>query len=167
MFSPEQLALAQRVLERCRADKVMLATAESCTGGLIAACLTEIPGSSDVVDRGFVTYSDEAKAAALGVPAEALQAHGAVSEPVARAMAEGALARSRAQIAISCTGIAGPGGGSADKPVGLVHMACAMADRATIHWRRAYGNMGRSPIRLKTLEDALALVLRQLGEPVS
>ena len=167
MFSPEQLDLARRVLDRCRARKMMLATAESCTGGLIAACLTEIAGSSDVVDRGFVTYSNEAKQADLGVDPDLVMKHGAVSEPVARAMAEGAIKRSRAAIAVSCSGVAGPGGGSVDKPIGLVHIACAQSGRATIHLPRRYGNIGRSPIRLKTLEDALTLVLRQLGDSPS
>lgn len=166
MFSEAHLTLARRVLEGCRVRGVMLATAESCTGGLIAACLTEIAGSSDVVDRGLVTYSNDAKETLLGVPASALREHGAVSEPVARAMAEGACARSRAALAVSCTGIAGPGGGSREKPVGLVHLACAMAGRDTLHLRQTYGNMGRNAIRLATLEDALRLVLRQLGEPL-
>jgi nicotinamide-nucleotide amidase len=167
MFSAEQLDLARRVLDRCRAEKTMLATAESCTGGLIAACLTEIPGSSDVLDRGFVTYSNESKQADLGVDPDLIVRHGAVSEPVARAMAEGAIKRSQAALAVSCSGVAGPGGGSVEKPVGLVHIACARSGRATIHWPRSYGNIGRSPIRSKTLEDALTLVLRQLGDSPS
>jgi len=125
MLSPDLTALAIRTLEACRAGKLMVATAESCTGGLIAAVLTEIAGSSDVVDRGFVTYSNEAKQQALGVPATTIEAHGAVSEPTARAMAEGALARSIAQVAVSCTGIAGPGGAVPGKPVGTVWLATA------------------------------------------
>ena len=115
--------LATDVLEACRAAGVMAATAESCTGGMVAAALTNIAGSSDVVDRGFVTYSNEAKSDLLGVPMDLIIEHGAVSEPVARAMAEGALARSRAGVTVAITGIAGPGGGSAEKPVGTVHVA--------------------------------------------
>lgn len=161
MLSPDLTALAIRTLEACRAGKLMVATAESCTGGLIAAVLTDIAGSSDVVDRGFVTYSNEAKQEALGVPAAAIEAHGAVSEPTARAMAEGALARSNAQVAVSCTGIAGPGGATPGKPVGLVHLACARAGKPTLHLRREYGTIGRSEVRAATVADALHLILRQ------
>ena len=109
----------------CKAKKLMVATAESCTGGLVAGALTEIAGSSAVVDRGFVTYTNEAKAEMLGVPAERWRRHGAVSRETAEAMAKGALAHSRADLAVAITGIAGPGGGSAEKPVGLVHFAAA------------------------------------------
>ena len=161
MLSPDLTALAIRTLEACRAGKLMVATAESCTGGLIAAVLTDIAGSSDVVDRGFVTYSNEAKQQALGVPAATIDDHGAVSEPTARAMAEGALARSIAQVAVSCTGIAGPGGATAGKPVGLVHLACARAGKPTLHLRREYGTIGRSEVRAATVADALHLILRQ------
>ncbi len=151
---------ARRVLEACREQGLRLATAESCTGGLIAGALTEIPGSSDVVERGFVTYSNEAKIELLGVPAADIGAHGAVSEPVARAMAEGALARARAEIAVSCTGIAGPGGGTETKPVGLVHMACARKGRETLHeWRIFRG--GRGAVREQTVIAALDMLLRQ------
>ena len=117
--------LAQQVLERCRAGKLMLATAESCTGGMIAAALTDIAGSSDVVERGFVTYSNEAKTEMLGVPADLIERVGAVSEEVAQAMAAGALAHAPVDLAIAVTGIAGPGGGSAEKPVGLVYLGIA------------------------------------------
>lgn len=125
-------AAAARVLATCQAEGTMLVTAESCTGGLVSAALTAIAGSSTVLERGFVTYSNEAKAEMLGVPMALIQTHGAVSEDVARAMAEGALAHSHAQRAIAITGIAGPGGGSADKPVGLVHFAAARHGAATI-----------------------------------
>ena len=151
------LRLAETLLQRCRAAKLMLATAESCTGGLIAATLTEIAGSSDVFERGFVTYSNDAKIYAIGVPAEIVAGHGAVSEPVARAMAEGALRKSKADIAMACTGIAGPGGGSATKPVGLVHIAVAAHGQETMHQRMTYGDIGRAAVRRATVEDALNL----------
>ena len=149
---------AARVLALLRAHGLMAATAESCTGGLVAAALTAIPGSSDVVERGFVTYSNDAKTEMLGVPADLIAAHGAVSEPVARAMAEGALARSRADVAVSITGIAGPGGGSDTKPVGLVHFGAARRDRPTVHLERRYGDLGRDGIREASVLDALALL---------
>ena len=134
-----------------------IATAESCTGGLLAGLLTAIPGSSAIVERGFVTYSNAAKVDMLGVPESVLATHGAVSEAVARAMAEGALAHSRADIAIAITGIAGPGGGSPEKPVGLVHLALATAS-GTHHLERRYGDRGRAAIRRLAVEDALGLL---------
>lgn len=158
VLPPDLLDQAASVLEACRAGGVMVATAESCTGGLIAAVLTEIPGSSDVVDRGFVTYSNEAKQELLGVPADLLATHGAVSEPVARAMADGALARSRAGVTVAVTGVAGPGGGSADKPVGLVWLAVARRDGATVAVERRFGDIGRAGIRLETVRVALELI---------
>ena len=142
MISAALLDEAAALLAACRARGWMLATAESCTGGLIAAALTAIAGSSDVVDRGFVTYSNEAKMELLGVPGPLIAAHGAVSEPVARAMAEGALARSRATITIAVTGVAGPGGGTVAKPVGLVWFGLAAAWCGGAH--RAGGVSGRS-----------------------
>jgi nicotinamide-nucleotide amidase len=161
MFNNEQLRLARDVLERCRQRRLALATAESCTGGLIAACMTAIPGSSAVFTTGFVTYSNEAKVAQLGVDAALLVAEGAVAEPVARAMAEGALARSGANVAVGVTGIAGPGGGSRDRPVGLVHMAAARSGRPTIHQRVVFSG-DRQTVRMLTVEAALALLSRQL-----
>lgn len=149
---------AASLLDRLRARKLRLATAESCTGGLIAGLFTEIAGSSDVVDRGFVTYSNEAKTDMLGVPAGTIAAVGAVSEEVARAMAEGALARSLADIAVAVTGIAGPGGGSVEKPVGLVHFGLAMTGQPTVHAERRFGDIGRSEVRLATVETALDLI---------
>src|ERR1700710_2887612 len=122
MFSAALRASAERPLAAARVGGVKIAAAESCTGGLVAGLLTEIPGSSDVFDRGFVTYSNRAKEEMLGVPAAMTRQHGAVSEPVARAMAEGAIRNSAAQLALAITGIAGPGGGSDEKPVGLVHI---------------------------------------------
>ena len=149
------------VLERCRKAGIKLATAESCTGGLIAATLTEIAGSSDVVERGFITYSNAAKAELLAVSEQALSTHGAVSEPVARQMAEGALQRAHADIAVSVTGIAGPGGGTPTKPVGLVHLACAARDRDTLH-RRIVFKGNRATVRRKSVELAFTLILRHL-----
>jgi nicotinamide-nucleotide amidase len=149
---------AAALLQACRERGWMLATAESCTGGLVAALLTEVPGSSDVVERGFVTYSNEAKAEMLGVPADLIAAHGAVSEAVARAMAEGALAHSRADVAVSITGVAGPAGGSPAKPVGLVHFGLAVRGRTTVHRERRYGDLGRAEVRAKAVEDALGLL---------
>ena len=134
------------------------ATAESCTGGLVAALLTEIPGSSAVVERGFVTYSNEAKTDLVGVPADLIAAHGAVSEPVARAMAEGALRGSKADVAVAITGIAGPGGGTEAKPVGLVHFGLARTGAPTRHLERRYGDLGRAEVRRRAVGDALALL---------
>jgi nicotinamide-nucleotide amidase len=149
---------AARVLGLLRAHGLRAATAESCTGGLVAGALTAIPGSSDVVERGFVTYSNEAKAEMLGVPPALIATHGAVSEAVARAMAEGALAHSRAEVAVAITGIAGPGGGSDLKPVGLVHFAAAREGRPTAHLERRYGDLGRDGIRHAAVLDALDLL---------
>ena len=151
---------AHRVLEVLRAHGLKLATAESCTGGMIAAALTEIAGSSDVVERGFVTYSNEAKTELIGVPAAIIAANGAVSEPVARAMAEGAIENSRADIAVSVTGVAGPGGGTATKPVGLVHIACARRGVDTLHQEHRFRG-DRAAVRAASVIAALDMVLRQ------
>jgi nicotinamide-nucleotide amidase len=152
---------AVQLLEACREARVKIATAESCTGGLIAAALTAIAGSSDVVERGFVTYSNEAKTEQLGVAAALIERHGAVSEAVALAMAEGALARSRADIAVSVTGIAGPGGATATKPVGLVHLGCARRGRTTLLEQRIFAG-DRNAVREQSVTLALALIRRQL-----
>lgn len=134
-----------------------IATAESCTGGMIAAFLTDVPGSSAVVERGFVTYSNEAKCEMIAVPVDLIAAHGAVSEVVARAMATGALAASRADVAIAVTGIAGPGGGSVEKPVGLVHLA--LSDTATtLHREARFGDITRAAVRLETVATAFAML---------
>ena len=162
LYSPDLYSLAEATLAALRARGWMVATAESCTGGLIAGALTEIAGSSDVVDRGFVTYSNEAKMEMLGVPATMIAAHGAVSAEVAGAMAEGALARSRAQIAISVTGIAGPGGGSAEKPVGLVWFGCASAHKGIETISHIFPG-GRSAVRAATVAAAL-IMLRHRSE---
>jgi nicotinamide-nucleotide amidase len=152
---------AAALLDACRARHLMLATAESCTGGLIAATLTAIAGSSDVLDRGFVTYSNESKTELLGVPAALLAAHGAVSEPVARAMAEGALARSRADIAVAVTGVAGPGGGSVEKPVGLVWFGLARRGRG-VHSEQVVFPGDRAAIRAATVAHAFGLIRERL-----
>ena len=158
MFPADLIDAGRRVIELLRARRMKLVTAESCTGGLISALLTEIPGSSDVLERGYVTYSNAAKSSCLGIPAQLIATHGAVSEEVARAMASGALARSEADIAISVTGVAGPGGGSAEKPVGLVHFAAARKGQPVIHLERRFGDLGRTTIRLETVRGALDLV---------
>jgi nicotinamide-nucleotide amidase len=158
MIDDELRAVARRVLDACRARKLTIVTAESCTGGLLAAALTEIPGSSDVVDRGFVTYSDAAKQAMLDVPAQVLTEFGAVSRETAEAMARGALARSGADLAVSVTGIAGPGGGSVQKPVGLVHLAAMARQGRTIGRTTRYGEIGRSEVRLRSVAEALAML---------
>ena len=161
-FPADIIERAERLLSFCRSEGLRVATAESCTGGLIAACLTEIAGSSDVVDRGFVTYSNEAKRDLLGVPDELLMCVGAVSEEVARAMAEGALARSNATLAVAVTGIAGPGGGTTTKPVGLVHHACAGPGGAVLHRRVVYEG-DRGAVRLATVATALDMMIEGAG----
>ena len=158
MFPVDLLMRAEKLLESSRAQSLRIATAESCTGGLIAALLTEIPGSSDVFGRGFVTYSNQAKQDMLGVPGALLRQHGAVSEAVARAMAQGAVRNSTAQLSIAVTGIAGPGGGSEEKPVGLVHIAAARAGEPTIHRECRFGDIGRGQIRLRSVETALEMM---------
>jgi nicotinamide-nucleotide amidase len=152
-------ALARRVLDACRARGATLATAESCTGGLVAGALTDVAGSSDVLDRGFVTYSNAAKEEMLGVAAAALARHGAVSRETAEAMARGALARSGADLSVAITGIAGPRGGSADKPVGLVHFAAAARDGRLIHREKRFGDVGRHEVRLASVVEALQMLL--------
>jgi nicotinamide-nucleotide amidase len=164
MIDDEVRALATRVLDACMARKLVVATAESCTGGLVAGSLTEIAGSSAVVDRGFVTYSNEAKAEMLGVPEAMLIEHGAVSKPVAEAMAKGVLARSGVDLAVSITGIAGPGGGSAQKPVGLVHFGAAARTGRLILREKRYGDIGRSAIRRASVIEALDLLLELAAE---
>jgi nicotinamide-nucleotide amidase len=153
---------AAALLDAYRQRGLKIATAESCTGGLVAALLTEIAGSSAVVERGFVTYSNEAKTELIGVPASLIATHGAVSEPVARAMAEGAVAHSYADVAVGITGIAGPGGATATKPVGLVHFGMARKGAATVHLERRYGDLGRETVRQRAVEDALSLLEQAL-----
>lgn len=160
MFSNALLSLAKVVLADARAAKLRIVTAESCTGGLIAACLTEIPGSSDIVDRGFVVYSNRSKQDLLGVPGDLIADMGAVSEAVARAMAEGAVENSNAHLAVAVTGVAGPGGGTPMKPVGHVHVAAAREGRSILHEAHRFGDIGRTEIRLKSVEAALGLLHR-------
>ena len=158
MFDHEMREVAERALRACRQRKLRIVTAESCTGGLIAATLTAIAGSSDVVDRAFITYSNDAKREMLGVPWDAILGYGAVSDPVARAMAAGALSRSSADIAVSVTGVAGPGGGTAEKPVGLVHFGAASRGGGLIHRERRFGDIGRAEVRRLSVLEALAML---------
>jgi len=162
-MSDDLRAAAATVLDLCRARGLKVATAESCTGGLVAGALTEIAGSSDVVDRGFVTYSNEAKQRMLGVSAETLDKFGAVSRQTAEEMARGALGRGGADLVVAITGIAGPGGGSKDKPVGLVHFAAAARSGALTHKEMRYGDIGRSLVREKSVLQALEM-LKTLAE---
>ena len=162
MSLPAELILkANEVLELCRLHGVTLATAESCTGGLVAAALTAIPGSSSVVERGFVTYSNQAKTEMLGVPAALIEAHGAVSADVARAMAEGAVARSRADLGLSITGIAGPDGGTATKPVGTVHIAAAQSGALTLHRPCLFAG-DRDAVREQSALAAMDLLMERI-----
>ena len=162
MFPDDIEALARQVIEAASALGLMVAAAESCTGGLVSAALTSVAGSSAVVERGFVTYSNAAKSELLGVPADLIDRHGAVSEAVARAMAEGAVSHSLAHVSVAVTGVAGPGGGSTDKPVGLVHFAAA-GPGGLIHVERRFGDIGREEVRLASLRVALDLLLDRIG----
>ena len=158
MFARDLIARATDLIARYRAAGLMATTAESCTGGLIAGLLTEIPGSSNVLERGFVVYSNAAKEELLGVSAETLASYGAVSGETARAMAEGALRASRAEVAVSVTGIAGPDGGTAAKPVGLVHFACARRGKPTVAREERFGDIGREAVRLASVRIGLDLL---------
>ncbi len=161
-MNEEILSASEALLRRCRSEGLTVATVESCTGGLLAGALTAIAGSSDVVERGLVTYTNEAKTELASVPAALIAAHGAVSEEVARAMAEGGLANSRADIAVGITGVAGPGGGSPAKPVGLVHIAAARREGATLHERFRFAG-DRAAVRDSSVLAAMALVGRLAG----
>ncbi len=156
-FSAALINDAAATLAHLRARGLKCATAESCTGGLIAGLLTAVPGASDVVERGFVTYSNRAKTEMLGVPEATITTHGAVSRQTAEAMARGALARSRAHVSVAVTGVAGPGGGSPEKPVGLVFIAAAGPDSMTIEEKR-FGPLSRDAIREATILAALSLL---------
>ena len=159
MFPKKSIELAERVVRACEAAGLRISTAESCTGGLIAAALTEIPGASNVVERGFVAYSNAAKTELLGVPADLIEAHGAVSTEVAQAMAEGALAGAPAELSVAITGIAGPGGATAAKPVGLVQLAAARKGAETLSERHVFSG-DRGEVRLQGVQAALEMLLR-------
>lgn len=158
MIDESLRAAAQRLVESCRQRHIKIVTAESCTGGLIAAALTEIPGSSAVLDSGFVTYSNSAKHTMIGVPEDTIATHGAVSRQTAEAMADGALVRAGADLAVAVTGIAGPGGGSETKPVGLVHLAAVTSDGRRMHREKRFGDIGRNTVRERTVGEALAML---------
>jgi nicotinamide-nucleotide amidase len=165
MWPADIEAKARTIIADLTARGLKVATAESCTGGLIAGALTEIAGSSSVVERGFVTYSNEAKIEMLGVDAATLAAHGAVSRETAEEMAQGAVSRSNADFAVAVTGIAGPGGGTAEKPVGLVHLAAAGRQGGLLHREMRYGDIGRDAVRLATVRTALELIEEIAQEP--
>ncbi|MBK18926.1 MAG: damage-inducible protein CinA [Rhodospirillaceae bacterium] len=157
MLDAQTLSRAAEIISLCKTANLKLATVESCTGGLISGALTSISGSSDVVDRGFTTYSNEAKNELVGVPMELIEAHGAVSPEVARAMAEGGLSRSNADVTVSVTGIAGPGGGTETKPVGLVHFACARIGKTTTSYHEVFEG-DRNAVRESTVLQAFNLI---------
>jgi nicotinamide-nucleotide amidase len=158
--------LARSLLDLCRSRRLTIATAESCTGGLVAGALTDIPGSSDVIDRGFVTYSNEAKRAMLGVEAETLSTFGAVSKEIATHMAVGALERAGVDLAVAITGIAGPGGATPGKPVGLVHFAVAARDGRIVNRECRFGAIGRSAVRQRSVVEALRMLLEIARGPL-
>ena len=162
MFDAMLIEKAERLLKTCGERHMRVATAESCTGGLIAALLTEIPGSSVVIGRSFITYSNRAKREVLNVPAKLLQQHGAVSEQVVRAMAQNTFDMTTAHLTVAVSGIAGPGGGSAEKPAGTVHMATATADGVT-HMCHQFGDIGRTQVRLATVNAAMDMMLGRLA----
>lgn len=163
MIGPEIKVAVSELLKVFKTCNLKIATAESCTGGLLSAALTSVSGSSAVVERGFVTYTNTAKIQSLGVPHDLLNAHGAVSAEVARAMAEGALTKSNADVAISITGIAGPGGATQGKPVGLVYFGLAREHMRTVTVERRYGEIGRDGIREASVETALDLLRQAAG----
>jgi len=165
MSGSDTRALSRSLLDLCRMRKLTVATAESCTGGLVAGALTDVPGSSDVIDRGFVTYSNEAKRAMLGVKTVTLDSFGAVSKETATAMAVGALERAGTDLAVSITGIAGPGGATPGKPVGLVHFAVAARDGRLIHRECRFGAIGRSAVRQRSVIEALRMLMELARGP--
>jgi nicotinamide-nucleotide amidase len=165
MSGSDTRALSRSLLDLCRMRKLTIATAESCTGGLVAGALTEIPGSSDVIDRGFVTYSNDAKRAMLGVKSITLDSFGAVSKETATAMAVGALERAGTDLTVAITGIAGPGGATPGKPVGLVHVAAAARDGRLIHREFRFGAIGRSSVRQRSVVEALRMLVELARGP--
>lgn len=162
MFEDRLNRAARTFLDAAKGKKLTVATAESCTAGLVAACMGEVPGASLVLERGFVVYSNAAKVEMLGVPGELIDAHGAVSAEVARAMAEGALARSQADLAVAITGIAGPNGGTPEKPVGLVHFATMRRGRPVVHEEQRFGDLGRLYVQAESVTTAFRLLMRLL-----
>jgi nicotinamide-nucleotide amidase len=158
MFAPELIERASALIAFCRARGLKIVTAESCTGGLVAGLLTDIPGSSAVLERGFVVYSNDAKRELLDVPAQTLEQFGAVSEQTARAMAQGAIAHSRAALAVAITGIAGPDGGTREKPVGLVHFSCSGPAGYAVALEKRYGALGRAAVRQASVATALEML---------
>ena len=164
MFDDNIMTKAAQVIDGCREAKLLMVTVESCTGGLLTGALTAIPGSSDVIDRGYITYSLHGKVEMVGVPAQMLGENGAVSAPVARAMVGGALARSlpRAALAVAITGIAGPGSTSSTKPAGLVYLAVAQEGRGILEEKHEFGDIGRHEVRMASVEAALDLILKRL-----
>jgi nicotinamide-nucleotide amidase len=165
MAGSDARALARSLLDLCRSRKLTIATAESCTGGLVAGALTDIPGSSDVIDRGFITYSNEAKRGMLGVNATTLATFGAVSKETATQMAVGALERAGVDLAVAITGIAGPGGATPGKPVGLVHFAVAARDGRILHRELRFGAIGRSTVRERSVVEALRMLMELARGP--
>jgi nicotinamide-nucleotide amidase len=165
MSGSDARALSRSLLDLCRMRKLTIATAESCTGGLVAGALTDIPGSSDVIDRGFVTYSNDAKRAMLGVKAATLTTFGAVSKETATQMAVGALERAGVDLAVAITGIAGPGGATPGKPVGLVHFAVAARDGRIVHREHRFGAIGRTAVRLRSVVEALRMLMELARGP--
>jgi nicotinamide-nucleotide amidase len=163
MLDAQLIAAARTLLEACCTRQLTIAVAESCTGGLLAATLTEIPGSSAAFDRGFVTYSNESKRVMLGVPASTLESYGAVSKETAQAMAQGALARAGVDLALAITGIAGPGGAQEGKPIGLVHLAAVTRDGRRVDRERRFGDIGRGEVRRASVAEALT-ILSELAE---
>jgi nicotinamide-nucleotide amidase len=166
MFDANLIQKAEALVALYTERRLTIATAESCTGGLVAGLITSVAGSSAVLDRGFVTYSNNAKAECLGVHPVLIDSFGAVSAQTARAMALGALTAAQTDVAISVTGIAGPGGGSEYKPVGLVHFCCAHIDGRSVVAEMRYGDLGREGIRLASVETAMRLLFEVLGELV-
>jgi nicotinamide-nucleotide amidase len=164
MAEQDLIEPARALFDLCRAKKLTIAAAESCTGGLLAATLTEIPGSSQVFDRGFVTYSNDAKIGMLGVPVDLLETFGAVSREAAQAMASGALAQAGVDLAVAITGIAGPGGALPGKPVGLVHVAVASRGGRRSHQARHFGDIGRAGVRRESVRQALAMLQELAGQ---
>ena len=162
MFSLEIETNARLLIDEARERRLRIVTAESCTGGLVSAAITSIAGSSDIFDRGLIVYSNRAKQELLGVPGDLLADYGAVSEPIVRMMAEGALENSNAHVAVAITGVAGPGGGTELKPVGLVHFATARANHSVMHRVERFGDVGRHEIQLASTQIALEMVRDRL-----